>query len=137
MSIKVISTAAYSSFDLIFGRVKNPDEEDQYTAVIVMYPPGSLRESKVRASQNRKQKKMIEIGRYIVETGTLDELSKYKELGVFSEWPFIRLGGWKKHKDIPQDLEDRDKKFLEWRYKMLKSTRQSVERRSGGKDYWE
>ena len=115
MKIEVISTLRTSAFDLIFGRAKNPDEDDQYDAVIVMYEPGSLRA--IARSKKLKQKGMIEMGRYLVETGSLDELSKYKELGIFSEWPRLPQFYTDLHYENPWrfgEVPDRDMKFGAW-----------------------
>ena len=113
MTINVISTLKTNSFDLIFGIEKNPNEEDQYTAVIVMYPPNSIQKT-------YEGKKMIEIGRHIVETGSLDEISKYKEIGIFSEWPRLRtfylIDGQLR---LFGEMSDRDLKFGTWVAKML------------------
>ena len=134
MTIEVISTAVYRSFDLIFGRVKSLDEEDQYTAVIVMYPPGSLRESSIRASQNREQKKMVEIGRYIVETGSLDEISKYKEIGIFSEWPRLRTFYIVNDQvKLFGEMSNRDLEFGVWVAKTLKEYAAKPKKRA----WWE
>ena len=106
--MEVIGTITSRHYDFILGREKSLSEKDQYAVVIVMYPPNSI----------RKGWFMGEIGKYIVETGSLDEISKYKEIGAFSEWPFFRLSF--SPYSPKQDLNDRDMKFIRWMEKTLK-----------------
>jgi len=132
-TIDVISTLITNKFDLIFGIEKNPNEEDQYNAVVVMYPPHSIREA-------YEGKKLKVIGRYVVETGSLDEISKYKEIGVFSEWPFFRIfrtfyltNGQLRPFDEPTD---RDLKFGVWLGKMLEKHALEMETGHTKKKWW-
>lgn len=108
--MEIVSTVPSKSFDLIFGIEKDPDEENQYTAVITMHPPNSIRKAS-------KGEIITRIGRYVVETGSLDEISKYKEVGAFSGWPIFRFSY---STDQSPELNDRDLKFAKWMEEMLK-----------------
>lgn len=108
--MEVVSTTASEHWDLIFGIERNPDEEDQYTAVVTMHPPNSI--------QRMLKGEILDFfEKYIVETGSLDEISKYKEVGAFSEWPLFRFSY---SIDPSQHLNDRDLKFTKWIEKMSK-----------------
>ena len=51
-------------------------------------------------------------GEYIVETGDMDKIFKYKEIGAFSEWPFLNM--------LKRDMNERDKDFLKWLVQKMK-----------------